>query len=343
MFDNFANFFTNMIIFCVILLLYIHVQFQLSTSNDLEIYEIEHPSKDTLENLCDARQPILLECDGTADVISATNKKILTSKYPTFDVQIRERDTQTSLPLRLELANKLFDKDADGMYFSEDNADFFTETGCVRHIQEIDAALRPSLTSNCRYDIMFGSVNATTPFRYELNYRNFFMVTQGSATVKMAPPKNSKYLHSVPDYEIFEFASPVNPWNLQAKYETDFDKVKCLEIHLVPGKVLFIPAYWYYSFKFAENTSITVLKYRTYANNLAISPHILMFGLQNQNIKRTNAARMVFKTDELDVEIKSNSKSTPELESKDDVKIEKEQVNSLPDVSSSDQIVIETA
>ena len=47
------------LIFCLVLFLYLHVYFQLKTSDDLEIYEIDNPSKDKLEEICDLRQPVL--------------------------------------------------------------------------------------------------------------------------------------------------------------------------------------------------------------------------------------------------------------------------------------------
>ena len=39
------------IIFCITLFLYLHIYYQLKTSNDLEIYEIENPSKEKLEEI----------------------------------------------------------------------------------------------------------------------------------------------------------------------------------------------------------------------------------------------------------------------------------------------------
>ena len=54
---------------------------------------------------------------------------------------------------------------------------------------------------------------------------------------------------------------------------------------LTPGKMLYIPAYWWYTFKFNENTSVSCFKYRTYLNNIAISPKIFMYALQNQNVE----------------------------------------------------------
>ena len=49
------------LIFCVVLFIYLHIHFHLKTSNDLEVYEIDQPSKDKLEEVCDLRQPVLFD------------------------------------------------------------------------------------------------------------------------------------------------------------------------------------------------------------------------------------------------------------------------------------------
>jgi len=170
--------------------------------------------------------------------------------------------------------------------------DFLQETGAIKNFSYNDEFLRPYLVSNCYYDVLFSSKNLETPFRYDINYRNYYLVTQGSVRIKLSPPKSSKYLYPINDFENFEFKSPINPWEPQPKYRADFDKIKCLEIILVPGKILYIPAYWWYTFKFNENTSISCFKYRTYMNNIAISPKIFMYALQNQNVERKIAKQI---------------------------------------------------
>jgi hypothetical protein len=307
---------TGFFIFCVILFLYLHIQFHLKTSDDLEIYEIDQASKDKMEEICDLRQPILFDCDEDSDkIIQTTNKNTLLKNYPVFELKIRDTknlDTSSSfteelyIPLPLHMACKLFDHDNNAIYFSEGNSDFLTETGAVKNMSYNDEFLRPYLVSNCNYDVMFGSTNVTTPFRYEINYRNYFIVTQGSLTIKLAPPKSSKYLYPVNDYENFEFRSQINPWNPQTKFKADFDKIKCLEIILTPGKFLFIPAYWWYSFKFSENTSVSCFRYRTYMNNIAISPNIAMYALQNQNVEHKIAKK-------IDISV-LNAQTTPNID-----------------------------
>ena len=277
-------------IFCLVLFIYLHVQFHLKTSEDLEMYEIDQPSKDKLEEVCDLRQPVLFDFD-CDKIMETSNKTYVSNNYPAFEVKIRnakEEDPNAELymPLPIHSAIKLFEEDRSTTYFSENNSDFLEETGVIKNLKYNDEFLRPYMVSNCNYDIMMGSAETCTPFRYEINYRNFLLLTQGSAQIKMSAPHSTKYLYPNYDYENFEFKSPVNPWSPQPKYVADFDKIKCLEFTLTPGKTLYIPAYWWYSIKFNNTTSISCFYYRTYMNNLAVVPYIGMHALQIQNVKR---------------------------------------------------------
>lgn len=279
-------------VFCAVLFLYLHIQFHLKTSDDLEVYEIDQPSKDKMEEICDLRQPVMFDLESESDnIIKTTSKKYILDNYPVFEVKIRNLnesnpEAELYMPLQMQHAAKLCAEDTASTYFSENNAEFLTETGVIKHFQYNDSFLRPNLVSNCYYDIMFGSQGVTTPFRYDLNYRNFFMVTEGEACIKLSPPKSSKYLHETKNYEQLELGSPVNPWSPQPKYSADFSKIKCLEITLRPGKCLYIPAYWWHSFRFNKDTSISCFRYKTYMNNVAVLPHTFMYYLQNQNIDR---------------------------------------------------------
>ena len=259
------------------------------------MYEIDQASKDKLEEICDLRQPVLFDFDNQS-IIETTNKKYIADNYSAFDIKIRnvnisDPECELYTPLPLHASIKLFDEDKSAVYLSENNRDFLQETGVDKNFRYNDAFLRPYMVSNCNYDILLGAAGVCTPFRYEINYRNFLLLTQGSAQIKMAPPHSIKYLYPNYDYENFEFSSPVNPWNVHPKYAADFNKIKCLEFTLVPGKTLFIPAYWWYSIKFAPDTSISCFFYRTYMNNIAISPYIGLHALQIQNIKRNVAKK----------------------------------------------------
>jgi hypothetical protein len=302
------NWAISIFIFCLVLFIYLHIHFHFKTSNDLEIYEIDNVSKEKFEELCDIRQPIIFPLENEK-IINNTCYDYIYNHYNSFDIQIREsafnkqssnnmknklKDTNVNVnsdvdvyvPLSLNLANKLFVDDDTETYYSANNSDFLKETGVIKSFQYNDEFLRPYMLCNTKYDVMTGSKNTVTPFKYELNYRNFYLVTQGSIEVKMTPPKSTKYLYPVKDYELFEFKSPVNPWNVSPEYKADFDKIKCLEFTVTQGKALYIPAYWWYSIKFNKNTSISCFKYKTYMNCVSIIPELTLHGLQLQNIKR---------------------------------------------------------
>ena len=284
-------------IFCLVLFVYLHIQFHMKNSQDLEMYEIEQASKEKLEEICDIRQPVLFDFDNQK-ILETSNKDYINNNYYAFEIKIRntkdtDPDTELFMPLPLHAAIKLFNEDKTSSYYSENNGDFLEETGVIKSMKYNDEFLRPYMVSNCNYDIMMGSNGTCTPFRYEVNYRNYFVLTQGSAQIKLAPPHSVKYLYPNYDYENFEFNSPVNPWAPQAKYIADFDKIKCLEFTLNPGKTLFLPANWWYSIKFnTSNTSISCFRYRTYMNNIAILPYITLHALQIQNVKRNTVKKV---------------------------------------------------
>jgi len=280
-------------IFCIVLFLYLHIYYHLKKCDDLEVYEIQQPSKERLEEICDLRQPVIFDYDSQRfnDICSLQN---ISNQYGAFDIKIRnvkEEDDNTEMyvPIALNAAIHAFEGDKQSKFLSDNNQDFLEETSIIKNIRNNDSFFRPYMVSKCNYDVIFGSNKVETPFRYDLNYRNYYFVTQGEAIIKIAPPKSSRYLYTIYDYDNFEFRSPVNVWNVQQKYKPDFDKVKCLEIKLIPGNILFLPSYWWYSIKLTENTSLCSLKYRTYMNTLTISPTLLMHFLQRQNTKHTLA------------------------------------------------------
>ena len=305
-------------IFSVVLFIYLHIHFQLKTSNDLEMYEIEHTSKDKLEEICDLRQPVLFETDITK-INETTNKSYLLNNYGAFEIKIRnvksnETESERYMPLPIKSAYTLFDEDKSSTYLSENNTEFLKETGVIKNLQYNDEFFRPYMVSNCDYDIITGSDKVTTPFKYGIDYRNYLILTQGSAQIKLSPPHSVRYLFPKYDYDNFEFSSSINPWNVEPKYKADFDKIKCLEFTLTKGKVLFIPAFWWYSIKLEKDTSISRLTYRTYMNNIASAPYYAMHALQIQNVKHDIVKK--FNIDVLKVESESKEDLIPKEESK---------------------------
>lgn len=289
-------------IFCVVLFLYLHIYFHLRTSDDLEVYEIYQPSKEKLEEICDLRQPVVFDYENDGNFRHDIAFDVIKLNYGAFDVKIKNlkedatsnsnSESEPYMPLTLNATHEIMKSDTNAQFISERNGDFLEETGVVKQFHYNDDFLRPALVSNCDYDYMFASEGAETVLQYNLNYRNYFFLVSGRARVILIPPKSTKYLYAHTDYENFEFVSPVSPWNVQHAYKADYDKVKTLEVELVPGKIVFIPAYWWYSITFYDGATVCAFKYRTYMNTISILPHLFLHFLQRQNVKRTTVKRL---------------------------------------------------
>ena len=272
------------LIFCLILFFYLHIYYHLKTSDDLEVYTLKSPSKDKLEEICCIRQPVLFQYSNP-DIFKQFTLSSLKDNQGVFDVLIRKVGDDLYLPILLKDAIGLFENDKEENYFSEKNYELLQETGLHKVLRNNDYFLRPPMVSNCAYDFCSGSNNSYTPLRYNLNYRNYLCVTQGKIRIKLISPIYSKYLYEDKDYDNFEFRSPINPWNVQKEYMKDFNKVKFIEIDLIPEDIIYIPAYWWYSIKYLKPTCSLMFKYRTYMNTIAISPQLIIKMLQKLNVK----------------------------------------------------------
>jgi hypothetical protein len=255
---------------CFVVVIYIHIFFQLKTSDDLEIYEIQMPSKQKLEEVCNFKQPVVFNY--TEDTLMNCNVSSL-QEYLAFDVYVFD-EQYVKVPLPLEKALELF---KTKMYATMNNSEFLNETMAKRYFTVTDLALRPPLVSSIHYDVMFGSDKYTTRLQYSKYYRNYFLVTTGSVTIKLAPPRNSMFLNEIKNYETQEFYSELNPWSETNK------KVKFLEIVLTQGQLIYIPAYWWYSIRLEKDACVCMYKYSTIMNVVATLPDLAIGFLQKQN------------------------------------------------------------
>ena len=113
------NYFLFIITFCIVLFIYIHINYQLSTSNDLEIFELENPwSKEILDNICYNKQPIRFNFSND-EIIKNINLSFIEQQYNAFDIKIRnikDNDNKLHLPFSVGEISKLFENDTEGIY-----------------------------------------------------------------------------------------------------------------------------------------------------------------------------------------------------------------------------------
>ncbi len=285
------------VLFCTVLYLYMCIVHQIKVSNDVDVFHVAAVTKMQLEELADLRQPMVIEmpiAGDEVDLVRGCSHDRLLSMYPTFDLSVRNvaetchaHAEELYVTLPFAACSHLLANDKAGEYISESNAAFLEDTATDRFIRERDMFLRPVCVSNLAYDVLIGSAGSHTPLRFHMNYRQYLSVAQGSVSVKLVAPKYSRYLGCFRDYVNGENRCTINPWDSNA----DLSRVKVLDLELLPGKLLYVPCYWFASVRFnLPHTTVVSLSYKTYMTCLAILPHVLMSLLQSQNVSRRVAS-----------------------------------------------------
>lgn len=289
------SFYLHLLIFIIILFLYIHLVQQYKRSEDLEVYEMDYLTNENLQEICDIKQPVLFDYKTIhPEFFKDINiDKIESPIYASNEVLVKEnddywKDNDTVDYVVLEFSNcqTLMTTDTHAKYFTENNSSFIEDAQLTDEYRANDTFLKPHLTAQTKYDICMGSKNATTPLRYHTYHRHFICVNSGKIHIKMTPWKSSKYLYPNKDFTNYEFFSPVNVWKPQRKYFHEMDKIKFLEFDVLPGHVVFIPGYWWYSIKYGgEQTLTTTFTYNNIMNCLANVPNWGLYYLQQSNTK----------------------------------------------------------
>jgi hypothetical protein len=285
----------TLFIFLIILTLYFHIVYHLKKSNDLDIYETIYTTKQQLDNICKLRQPIIFDYYD----FPSCEWESLFSSFPNKEINVKNCESRETIPLKISDSFELFKK---ASYYSCNNQSFLEDTHILSFMKKIENNFKPLFTGISSYDLLLGANKSYTPLQYEINYRNYFLVTDGSIKIRFAPPNSEKYLEPSIDYETLEAISPFHVWlndngtndngtndNGTNDNGTNDNKklknIKFIDIIVPKGKMIHIPPYWWYSIQFLENASVISFKYRTYMNILTILPQIILQILQLQNMK----------------------------------------------------------
>lgn len=302
---------TTLCIFIIILFLYIHIASQYKKSGDLEIYETDFTNTQHLEDVCELKQPVLMDVQNLLPSLFQTIIPEEIAQYSRYDVHVKDvRDYQQKgtidpIVLPLHTTVEFFESDQNSNLYSENNEEFLEETQLLKKIKQVDSVLQPNFLARAEYDLLFGSCHTSTPFRYQTESRNFFIVTHGKIRVKMTNWENSKYMEPVKDYDNYEFRS------LQQS-----EKVRFIEFDVHEGSMLYVPPYWWYSLSLEEpNTFVCKCTYASFINQLSNIWDIGLYYLQQQNISKTVRREIPLSQDSVDKhnDEKSHDKDNDEV------------------------------
>jgi hypothetical protein len=267
---------TTLLIFFIILFTYIHLQHQLKTGEDMDIYEYEYESQKGLLEITQFKQPILFALD-----LPSTRENPYLDPMFVKDKRDYFKDTNRvdSISLTSRSARGLIDTDPNSLFYSDRNQTSIAESDIWKKwFESIDSYLQPAFTLYKECNVLYGSQKTQTiPVHYKESHSYLYLPRETNAThirVKMTPYKS---VATVSDYTYYEF------WSKTNLFKTE---VRCLDFMVKPGYILYVPPYWFYSIEFQDKVNeVCMVKYTTGANFLANAKHIGMYFMQQQNIQ----------------------------------------------------------
>ncbi len=275
----------NLLIFVIIFFIYIHIKSFTKISNDTDIYVLNNPSHEMIEENSRFNQPLHIK---NIDIdIHNLNYDWLYDNFKYYDIKyININDKELQKITNLNNANTIFNNDISNLYISKNNDDFIKSTYLNEYIKNLDIILRSNMLVSSKYDIITGSKDSYTKLEYSLISKNYIITTSGSIEIFLYPPKYNKYMHINKDYFNMEFTSNIDIYNISDKYKDDLNKCKPLKVILNIGDCLLIPMFWIYSIKLLEkNTIVYNLKYKSLINYIVNTKHNFIHLLQKYNKK----------------------------------------------------------
>jgi hypothetical protein len=305
------EFWTNVILFFLILIFYLHLQHEWKKGEDLEIFEMDYISNKDLQDICKLKQPVIFQLEPGFSFVPDEKDDVIIKEIRDYYRPETERSVD-GISLTYKSANGLCSTDPNSIFFSENN----TEIIAKKPFDHLSQLLEPPLTVSKKYDYWFGSANAYTPVRYHTESSRFLAVLPGQGIrVKMIPWRNRSLFSPIKDYENYEFWSKTDIWKHTGK---------SLEFDVKPGFVLYIPAFWFYSIQYikvaAEEvetrlSSVACFQYVTAMNVIANLQNYGLYFLQQQNIVDTKARKVLSppKSDVEEPEVKKEDEISPQV------------------------------
>lgn len=313
------DFWTNILLFILVLFFYMHIQHQFKKSEDLEIYEMDYLSNTNLQEITALKQPVFFVLEEIQDIFSKIHMEM---KEEVFVKDIRDYSVSNDvvsvdkIALSFSSAYGLMKTDTKSAFFSENNRDFILENGLQKEYAKISQKIGNPWSIHTEYDLIFGSAGVQIPWRYHTYSERFLAVSDGAGVrMKITPWKSRKYFDVVHDYENYEF------WCRPSKIDSS---LKTVDFDLKPGSIVYIPAYWFYTIEIIAPTTTDSMEagskptsflagfsYITPMNLVANLPNYGRFYLQQHNTVKIDAK--VFENRKSSIEIEQNEESSEKV------------------------------
>ena len=281
-------------IFLLCIVLYIHIIYHLQTSSDDNVYEIDYTNKQNLEKVCNLRQPFsfkfphknnlsrenILSKNEQINIIKTeehnnntkednndtkednndTKEDNNDTKEDNNDTKEDNNDTKEDNNDTKEDNNDTKEGNNDTKIYSEYNNKLITNTDIIKEIQMYDNFICPEYTVKNTYDIILSDENFKTPMISNYNFRNYYIINEGTIKIRFVSPLYNEFITFDKDYELLQNVATINIWD-----ETN-PNIKFTEITFNKGDIIYIPPQWWFSICIVEPAIVSKYNYRSIMN-----------------------------------------------------------------------------
>lgn len=223
----------------------------MKTATDENVYEIDYTNRNNLSEMCELRQPFTFKLEKNIDinhnVIEGTGTPLNILKSKAIVIKKKEKEKE-GIPE--ETMTKIY---------SEYNSKLVTNDNIINELKSIEEQIIPEFTCNNSYDVIVSDDQFKSPITSNFNFRNFFLVTEGSIKIRFMSHKHNNKFDNDIDYELMQNVSSYDVWE-------NPDKLHVSEISATKGDMIYIPPFWWYSIHYIEPTVIVKYQYRTIMN-----------------------------------------------------------------------------
>lgn len=286
--------FLFIVVFITILFIFIHIKHQHKVNDNDEYVITQIDTKSQLEELCDNRLPTKFPNTSLTELLGI-QLQLIQSEYSNDRIDLnvgnisyeKENDVDTLtfkefVPLDIGNVIELFSN--EDTFITEKNhslASILLDT----QVSKMDKFFKPPLNVKRTYDILAGSVHATTYLQHYIYTRNFLFITSGKVRIRFVNPKYKHVFTPDYDYSNYIFKYKENIWT--SKENTKWSKYVFREIEAQEGDVIFIPPFWLYSIEYVkQDTCGVLLQYQQMMNIFSnVKEHMLhMFQKSNTHV-----------------------------------------------------------
>jgi hypothetical protein len=281
-----SNYITTIMIFLIILLIYLHFRTHLKKIHTTNTFYVDNASKTQFDNTCNYLQPFIYNYSINPEEKNY-NFKYLQANFENYDIKIYNDTNDTndtneyqvknfknieisningkhindlSSNNDLSLNNGLVDS-----FISYNNEEFLKDSDLYNTINNNDAYLRPKYCNWSNYDIVFGRNNVTPLFSSKCN-RNYFHCTENEVECAIVSFKYKELFDVKTDNYQNTAHIPIFDSDIINNHK-QWKKIKPIFVTLKIGDCLYLPPFWFCSFKFKEKSTIIKYNYSTLMNS----------------------------------------------------------------------------